>query len=434
MRPHRRPSWRDLLAMGPRDLGLADDEAVGVYLIDIDRFKAINDVLGYESGDEVLRLTERRIAGWAGSRGFVTRVAGDMFAAIGPGVTDAAEATAAAERLRALLAEPVRVGGQLITRSVSVGLAFGRLSDALVVELFRRADDAMEAAQKTSGNVVSSFDDGLRPQVMARSQIELHLRDALHAGSLLLHFQPEVDLRTGAIVAVEALMRWQHPSLGLLGADRFIAVAEQTDVISELDEWALREACRQRAAWQADFPDLPFVMRVNMSPVQLVDAGTPALVLQVLSENDLRGDQLCIEITELVASPDRTQIVRVLDRLRHAGVTVALDDFGAGHNSLIRLKSMPVDVLKIDRELVTDLGSDAADTTIVEMLVGLAAAFGLELVAEGVETVEAAAELLRIGCWRAQGHWLGSAVPAAGLRSLLENGRVADDVLPSRGP
>jgi len=434
MRPHRRLSWRELLAMGTRDLGLDDDEAVAVYLIDIDRLKAVNDVLGYESGDEVLRLTEHRIAGWAAPRGFVARVAGDMFAAIRPGVADADEAAAWAGGLRTLLAEPIRVDGHVITRSVSVGLAFGRLSDAMVVELFRRADDAMEAAQATSGNIARSFNEGLRSQAVARSQIELHLRDALRNHTVELHFQPEVDLRTGAIVAVEALMRWQHPSLGLLGADQFIGVAEESDVINDLGAWALLQACRQLAAWQAAFPNLPLVMRVNMSPAQLGDSRTRALVEKVLSDTGLRGAQLCIEITELAPLPDRPQIVQVLDQIRQLGVTVALDDFGAGYSSLLRLKSMPVDVLKIDRELVTDLGSDAADTTIVEMLVGLAAAFGLELVAEGVETVEAAAELLRIGCWRAQGHWLGSAVPAAGLRSLLENGRVADDVLPSRGP
>jgi diguanylate cyclase (GGDEF)-like protein len=416
--------------MGPHDLGLAGDETVGVYLVDIDRFKAINDVLGYESGDEVLHLTEERIAGWAGPRGFVTRVAGDMFAAICPGLADADDAKAEGERLRLLLAEPIRVSGQVITRSVSVGLAFGRLSEALVVELFRRADDAMEAAHRMPGNVTQLFDEDIRSQAVARSLIELHLRDALRTTAFELYFQPEVDLRTGTIVAVEALMRWRHPRLGLLGADKFIGVAEQTDVIGELGEWALREACRQRAAWQSEFPDLPLIMRVNMSPAQLVDARTPALVARVLEDTGVRGDQLCIEITEFLAAPDGPAVAEVLRQLRLLGVTAALDDFGAGYSSLIRLKAMPVDILKIDRAFISDLGSNPADEAIVRALVELAAAFGLELVAEGVETIEVAAELVRIGCWRAQGHLLASAMPAAEMGELLKAGRVRADVLP----
>ncbi|MCU1656915.1 MAG: gmr [Pseudonocardiales bacterium] len=428
--PHGRRSLRELLSLTPAELGLHRDEAVGVFLVDIDRFKAINDVLGYAAGDRMLRLTGQRLLDWGGPRAVLARVADDMFATIRPGLADLAGAVAEAERLRLLLAEPVAIDGQTITRNVSIGLSYGRLSENSTVELFRRADDAMQAAQRTSGNVVRSFSQDLRSQALTRSQIELHLRDALRAGQLLLHFQPEIDLRNGDVVAVEALVRWQHPSLGLLGADRFVGVAEETGVIRDLGEWVLREACRQHAAWRAEFPALRFTMRVNMSPVQLVEPDTPALVAEVLAQNGLGAGELCVEITELVAAPDRAAGIRVLHELHKLGIELAIDDFGMGHSSLVRLKALPVDTIKIDRSFVLDLGSDPTDTAIVQTLVRLAAAFGLEIIAEGVETVAAAIELRRLGCYRAQGHLLGVPVEAGELRPLLAAGRLPPGILP----
>lgn len=419
--------------MTPADLGLVGDEAVAVFLIDVDRFKAVNDVLGYRAGDRMLKVIEQRIRAWSGPRAEVARVADDEFGVIRPGLIDLTHAIAEGERLRIMLAEPVDLGEHTASRQVSIGFAYGHPSTATTIELLRRADDAMEIAQQTSGNVVRVFEERLRTEALARSVIELQLRDAVVAGELTMYFQPEIDLRSGAVVAVEALIRWPHPVLGLLGADRFIDVAEQTGIIGELGEWALRRACRQWSRWRHEYVDLPLMLRVNMSPTQVADGRTPALIADALREHGVPPDRLCIEVTELVPPPDRALAIEVLRKVRSTGVEVAIDDFGAGHSSLSRLRSMPVDAIKIDRQFVAELGTNATDTIFVEGIARFASALNLDLIAEGVQSPTAIAELLRIGCTRAQGNWFAPAVRPEELAPLLAAGRVPADRLVANG-
>lgn len=424
VKPAPRPTWRDLLSMSLPELGLRADDGAGFYFVDIDRFKAVNDVLGYDAGDQLLQEFTRRIDRWAGPRGLTTEVDGDVIAVLRPGLADQPRAQAEGERLRELLREPVTLAGREVSRSVSIGLAFLPPGELSISELAKCADDALEAAQQRSGNVAVGFSGDVRSWATYRSQIELNLRAALRTEALHMHFQPEVDMRTGALVGVEALMRWRHPVLGLLGADQFVEVAERTEMIVELGEWALREACRHRKSWAGLLAGRSLVVRVNMSPTQLADAGTPALVADVLAEFDLAPEVLCIEMTESEHVPDLEGTSSVMRQLRASGVTTALDDYGTGFSSLLRLKALPIDAVKIDRSFVGDLGTDPTDTIIVAAIISIAGDFGLEIVAEGVETRVAALELLRLGCHRAQGHLFGQPVPPDELRPLLEAGRV----------
>jgi EAL domain-containing protein (putative c-di-GMP-specific phosphodiesterase class I) len=261
-------------------------------------------------------------------------------------------------------------------------------------------------------------------EAAAAAEIELLLGAAIDTDALRLVYQPEVDLRTGRLLAVEALLRWEHPTRGRLAADEFIGIAEECNLIVAVGEWVLRESCRQRAAWESLLDGRPLVLRVNLSFAQLADDHLVDLVAEVLAEAGLAPSQLCLEITERAMPNDPQHVARVLAELRDLGVTMAIDDFGTGHNSLTYLKALPVDVLKIDRSFTAGLGTDGGDTAIVEALVQLADRLGLEVVAEGVETEASAAELIRVGCHRAQGYLFSRALPPDQLAGAVSAGRV----------
>jgi EAL domain-containing protein (putative c-di-GMP-specific phosphodiesterase class I) len=286
------------------------------------------------------------------------------------------------------------------------------------------ADVALLEAKARGRNVVQPFNEEMRAKVQARSEIELHLATAISGGALRLHYQPEFDLRTGALLAVEGLVRWQHPLRGLLEAEEFIDVAEETNTIIELGRWTLIESCRQLATWRARHPDLALQLRINVSPAQLISKDFVSVVSDTLREFDVSPDLLCLEITERAVLPDLIQVLSTLGELRNVGVHAAIDGFGTGFSSLGQLKTLPVDTLIIDRRFVAGLGVDVGDTAIVEAIARLAGTFRLQLVAEGVESPRAVRELLRIGCDRAQGHLLGEPLPASLLIPVLAGERL----------
>jgi EAL domain-containing protein (putative c-di-GMP-specific phosphodiesterase class I) len=251
------------------------------------------------------------------------------------------------------------------------------------------------------------------------SRLSLDLPAAIRRGQLRLEYQAELDLTTEEVLAVEALVRWDHPELGVLGAGRFIRIAEHNGMIGELGRWALRTACAQLAAWQDATPGLELVLRVNVSPVQLSDRSFPDLVEQTLADTGLAGAALCIEVTEDAEPPDRAGMIDVLRRVRASGVQVALDDFGVGRNSLLRLRELPYDVLKIDRSFVAALGTSPSESAIVASVISLGAALGMDVVAEGIETEQALAELIRLGCRRGQGYLLGEPASAEAMAFVL---------------
>jgi EAL domain-containing protein (putative c-di-GMP-specific phosphodiesterase class I) len=331
-----------------------------------------------------------------------------------------------------LVAEPIEISGHDVGRTSSVGMSFSGTESTTAEDLLAHANIALDLGKAHGGNQAVIFDEALRASVKQRSETELELRDAIDHGGLLLYFQPELDLRTGRLLAVEALVRWDHPRRGVLPAGSFIRAAEETGLIVDLGRWVLAEACRQMSDWRERYPRLGITMRVNMSPAQLATRNIVTLVEQCLSDSNLPGEFLCLEITEHAVVQDLEHAVRVLNELKALGVSLAIDDFGTGYSSMSQLKRLPVDALKIDQGFVAGLCLDKRDRAIVDATVRLARSFGLDVVAEGVETVELVHELLALGCNRAQGYLLCKPKAAGDLELILQSGGVPPEAFRTR--
>jgi len=400
---------------------------VSALFFDLDRLKAINDYLGHTAGDWFIRVLAERLREGAEGPNLIARLGGDEFVVVPTTPMDADTAEALAYRLQSTLCERVAIDGEVLTRTVSIGVALGVPGRDTTSDLLRRADQAVLTAKNSGGNTVAVFSDDMSMENEFRNDIELHLQSVIENGSLLLHYLPEVDMRTGEILAAEALVRWEHPTRGLLSPDSFIGVAESINLAGELGRWVMRAACSEFAGWRSRGLGHDTVLRINVSPVQLVTDGFVESVAGIISEFGLDGGSVCLEITENVVVQDIETTRITLAGLKEAGVQVAIDDFGTGYSVLSHLKSLPVDTLKIDKGFVRDLGSNPGDLAIVRAIIALAEAFGLHLVAEGVETETAALTLLRHGCYRAQGFLLSRPIAGGAMAALLAKGRVPVD-------
>ena len=423
---------RALLEYMEQRLQAGEPGPVATLFIDLDRLKALNDFLGHTAGDQFIHALAERLRDQTDPHDMIARLGGDEFVIVPALPMSTAEAEKEAERVRQLVGERVVLGGEKVSRSVSIGVAVGMPGQTSVTDVLRQADHAVLAAKTAGGNGIAVFTDELRTMYALRDDVELHLRHAVENDSLLLHYQPEVDLRTGKILAVEALVRWQHPTRGLLLPGTFIEVAEATNVAGELGRWVIREACQQFAQWRAQGLASDLVMRINVSPVQLVSLEFVSSVAQVLTEFGLAGSSICLEITEHVVVSDLARTRITVEGLRKIGVQVAIDDFGTGYSSLSHLKALTVGALKIDQGFVHRLGHDSDDLAIVKSIVGLAASFGLDLVAEGVETEIAARTLVELGCYRAQGFLVSRPLPPDEIAKLLEVGSLPLNFLDRR--
>jgi diguanylate cyclase (GGDEF)-like protein len=400
---------------------------VSALFFDLDRLKAINDYLGHTAGDWFIRVLAERLREGAEGPNLIARLGGDEFVVVPTTPMNADTAEALAYRLQSTLCERVAIDGEVLTRTVSIGVALGVPGRDTTSDLLRRADQAVLTAKNSGGNTVAVFSDDMSMESEFRNDIELHLQSVIENGSLLLHYLPEVDMRTGEILAAEALVRWEHPTRGLLSPDSFIGVAESINLAGELGRWVMRAACSEFAGWRSRGLGHDTVLRINVSPVQLVTDGFVESVAGIISEFGLDGGSVCLEITENVVVQDIETTRITLAGLKEAGVQVAIDDFGTGYSVLSHLKSLPVDTLKIDKGFVRDLGSNPGDLAIVRAIIALAEAFGLHLVAEGVETETAALTLLRHGCYRAQGFLLSRPIAGGAMAALLAKGRIPVD-------
>lgn len=396
---------------------------VAALFLDVDRLKALNDFLGHAAGDDFINVLAARLRDECAPDDMIARIGGDEFVIV-PAASAGADSDQLAGRLRQAMNEPVVLGGETVSRGVTIGVAHGSPGRTSVSDLMRQADQAVLLAKAAGGNDIMVYTDEMRSEAELRDDIELRLRRAVEADELVLHFQPEVDLRTGKVVAVEALVRWNHPTRGLLQPGTFIQIAEETNLAGELGRWVMRTATAQFAEWIRDGIGADLVMRINVSPVQLVSLNFAASVAEILRQTGVSGESVCFEITEhaVVQDLERTQIT--LRDLKAIGVQVAIDDFGTGYSSLSHLKSLAVDSLKIDRAFVRRLGEDADDLAIVKSIIGLADSFDLDLVAEGVETKLAADTLLSLGCYRCQGFLYARPLHGQRLRDLLTEGYV----------
>ncbi|MGY4652429.1 diguanylate cyclase (GGDEF)-like protein [Mycobacterium sp. URHB0021] len=418
---------RALLAHLDSRLAAGQPGPVALLFFDLDRLKAINDYLGHTAGDWFIRVLAERLRETDEGPSLIARLGGDEFVVVPAAPVDAANAEALAIRLQSTLSERVAIDGEMLTRTVSIGIALGLPGRDTTSDLLRRADQAVLTAKGAGGNKVAVFSDDMSLKSEFRNDIELHLQSVIENGSLVLHYLPEVNMRTGEILAAEALVRWQHPTRGLLSPDSFIGVAESINLAGELGRWVMRAACAEFARWHSHGVGLDAVLRINVSPVQLVTDGFVDTVAGIIEEFGLDGGSVCLEITESVVVQDIETTRITLAGLKEVGVQVAIDDFGTGYSVLSHLKSLPVDTLKIDKGFVRDLGSNAGDLAIVRAIIALAEAFGLQLVAEGVETEAAALTLLRHGCQRAQGFLLSRPIVGTEMEALLAKGRISVD-------
>lgn len=395
---------------------------VGLIFMDVDRLKALNSFFGHAAGDQYLQTLATRLAERIQGSHLLARLGGDEFVLVMTGSTDEAAARKMAQELRAVANEPIQVGGEEVSRAVSIGVALGFPGLSSASEVMDQADQAMLEAKSRGGNEIGVFSARMRQANEIRTDIELHIGTAIRNGSLILNYQPEVDLRDGRILGVEALVRWPHPTLGLLQPGAFIDVVEATNLAGELGRWVLGQACLQQRLWQRRFPDHPLNVAVNISPAQLITLDFVATVDRVLAEHRMDGQRLTLEITEQALVRDTDQALATLRGLQEIGVRVAIDDFGTGYSSFAQLKTLPVDILKIDKGFVRELGANPDDLAIVRSIIGLATALGMQLVAEGVETEIAATTLVEMGCTHAQGFLFSGPRPPGDIERILAVG------------
>ncbi|WP_281278347.1 putative bifunctional diguanylate cyclase/phosphodiesterase [Nocardia tenerifensis] len=401
---------------------------VAAFFLDLDRLKALNDFLGHTAGDNFIRTLSSRLREHLDPDDMIARLGGDEFVIVPAKPMDAVAAEEEGTRIQQLIGRRVTVGGESVSRAASIGVAVGIPGETTVADVLRRADHALLSAKSGGGNGVAVFTDAMRAQFELQDDVELNLRGAVSDGSLLLHYQPEVDLRTGRIVALEALVRWLHPTRGLLPPAAFVTVAEATNLAGELGRWVIRSACAQFAEWRRRGLAANVVMRINVSPVQLVSLDFVERIEDILRLFGIDGSSICLEITEHVVVQDLARTQVTLRGLKRMGVQIAIDDFGTGYSSLSHLKALPVDAVKIDRGFVQRLGASTDDLAIVKSIIGLAGSFGLGVVGEGVETAVAARTLVGLGCYRAQGFLIARPMPSDEVEAHLAAGRIPLDL------
>jgi diguanylate cyclase (GGDEF)-like protein len=389
---------------------------VAVLFIDLDRFKMVNDSLGHDVGDRVLIEVARRISDLVPPGGTLARFGGDELVVVAE-IDGEPQLQRLVDRLLADIVAPIDTGSVVVRVTASIGVATSARGRR-AVDLLRDADNAMYAAKEAGRDRAQRFTSHLHDRAAARLTLATEFRVALERGQLRLVYQPKIDLLTGEIVGVEALLRWDHPALGSVPPSTFIPIAEETDVIIRVGEFVLEEACRQAMDWRAVGIDLS--MAVNVSGRQLNDGGLPLQVATALAFSGLPAESLYLELTETLLMTDTLVTQRSIEQLHTLGVRLSIDDFGTGYSSLAYLHRFPVDELKIDRSFISDLTSSAHPASLVAAMVAMGKALGLEIVAEGVETPEQAAQLRALGCDKAQGYLFARPQSPLAIAALLE--------------
>ncbi len=379
------------------------DESLAVMLIDLDHFKTINDTLGHHIGDQLLVQVAKRLQHAVRESDIVARLGGDEFVVVLAGVDNEADVSEIASKIVVQLSEPYHLVGNELRTSPSVGVCFYPEDAAETSELIKSADIAMYHAKALGRSNYQFYTEAMRAEVAERVTVEQELGVALEKEQFVLHYQPQIDVRSHRVVGVEALVRWQHPTRGLVFPGDFIGLVEETRLIIPLGKWVIEAACQQLKRWhEAGLSDLH--MSVNLSPAQFQDQNLPTLIRQALTKFALPPECLHLEITESMAMCNPQENIIMMQVLADVGVKLALDDFGTGYSSLAYLKLFPIDIIKIDRSFVKDVETDENDAAICEMTMLLAQKLGKQVVAEGVETEGQLEFVSRIGCQWIQGY------------------------------
>lgn len=396
------------------------NELVGVLFLDLDRLKVINDSIGHSAGDEVLSVVAHRLTQIVRDTDVVGRFGGDEFVIACRGLKTVSDLEASADRVLEALREPVILtdeSSQMV--SASIGIAVGDKGSETAESMLRDADLAMYRAKESGGARHAVFDDELRTAALARLEVERELRRAIRTGQLVVHYQPIVDVETGQVDRLEALVRWQHPTRGMVPPGQFLGVAAESGLIVDVGEHVLREACRQTALWSTAV-GRPICVSVNVAERQLIDVGLIDTVRRVLAETGLRPDQLELEITEELMVEKLDRRLTILRKLDAMGIKLAIDDFGTSRASLGQLKHLDmVATLKIDRAFVIDVANDPVDRKIITAIVALADSMGMEIVAEGVEYADQVSVLRDLGIDFIQGFYFQRPGPSEKIVNLL---------------
>lgn len=389
-----------------------------VLFIDLDRFKIINDNLGHDAGDLVLREVAQRLSGCLRGSDTIARLGGDEFVVVVEERPNPRDIAIVAQKIIEAIARPLALGGRQHHLTTSIGISVYPDDGADMQTLCKNADVAMYRAKAQGRNAYEFYLPHMGINLSRNLMLEAGLRRALERGEFLLHYQPKLSLTTGRVTGMEALLRWQHPEQGLIAPGEFIPLAEETGLIVPMGTWALETACRETRAWR-EAGSRHLRVSVNLSVRQLADRRLADVVLGILEDAGLPPDALELEITESMVMEDARQSLRLLTQLKRRGVHIAMDDFGTGYSSLAYLKRFPIDSLKIDRAFVRDLPGDADACAITGAIVAMARSLRIRVIAEGVETAAQADFLRACGCDEAQGYHFGRPMPAAAFGELL---------------
>ena len=392
-----------------------------VMVLDLDRFKLINDSLGHGAGDLLLIEVAHRLTTAVRKIDTVARVGGDEFLLIVTDMREPDDAAAVAKKITEAVGQPCHVAAVELQTSPSIGISVFPVDGTDAEALLAHADEAMYCAKQRGGNTFQFFAPGMNAFTPARLELENDLRRALSLQQFELYYQPKVDVASGRVASVEALIRWHHPVKGLILPDTFIPVAEETGLIIPIGDWVLQEACRQARAWQqSGLPSLR--VAVNLSATQFRQPNLLGTIHAALAKNNLLPKFLEIELTESAVMTNAEGSVAILEQLSRMGVVVAIDDFGTGYSSMSYLRRFPIDRLKIDGSFVRDLGTDADNTSIVQAIISLAHSLRLKVVAEGVETPAQLAHLKSLGCDQYQGYQFSAPGTAASIEAMMRAG------------
>jgi diguanylate cyclase (GGDEF)-like protein len=393
---------------------------LGLLMLDLDRFKAVNDSLGHPAGDQLLVAAAERLKASVRASDTVARLGGDEFTIILPDLDSPADAGRVAEKIRLALARPFAIQGRNVEISSSIGISLYPGDGADADSLVTHADDALYEAKETRDSLCY-FQPALRSQLQRRHEMEVELKRALERGQLSLFYQPQVEIWSGRLAGLEALLRWKHPERGLILPGDFIPLAERSGLILSLGEWTLREACRQLRLWQErGLKAMP--VAVNVSAKHFLQQGFGPWILRVLSEYGLPPVLLELELTETVAMQAGEEVRSELEMLRQAGMRLALDDFGTGYSSLGTLRELPFDILKMDRSFISGIARNHRDRAMAKAVLGLAQGLNLDVIAEGVENLEQLEILKAENCDQFQGYLCSPPLEAEAMEELLGRG------------
>jgi diguanylate cyclase (GGDEF)-like protein len=390
------------------------DDACAVLLVDLDRFKPVNDTLGHAIGDALLAKVADRLLATLRPCDTVARIGGDEFVVVQRGVTDPEESRVLARRIVDLIGRTYMIEGQLLTIGASVGVAVAPRDGTDVDRLLKCADLALYRAKLDGRGAFRFFEAEMDARMQARRRLELDIRQALGRREFSLHYQPQLNLENDRVTGCEALLRWHHPERGLVPPGEFIPLAEEIGLIVPIGEWVIRQACRDAATWPA-----AITVAVNVSPAQFKGDRLVEVIVSALASSGLPASRLEIEITEGVLLQENERTLRTLHRLRALGIRVSMDDFGTGYSSLSYLRSFPFDKIKIDRSFVADITQKPDGDAVIRAIAGLGRSLGMTTVAEGVETEDQMRRIRAEGCTDVQGYLVSRPIPAEALLALF---------------